>query len=147
MTARAPLPPPSAPAVPAMPARRQFARFVLAGGLAALVNFTSRFAFSLAFDYAVAIVLAYGAGMLTAFLLMRRYVFHAQGRDLAAQVAKFVLVNGLAVLQTLVVSLALARWLLPALGIAWQVEALAHAVGVAVPVFSSFILHKRATFA
>jgi putative flippase GtrA len=125
----------------------QFTRFVLAGGVAALANFASRFAFSLAFDYAVAIVLAYGVGMLTAFLLMRRFVFHAHGRDLAAQAVKFILVNLLAVAQTLVVSLALARWVLPALGVDWQVEAIAHAIGVAVPVFTSFLLHRRATFA
>jgi len=55
-------------------------------------------------------------------------------------------VNGLAIAQTLVVSLVLARWVLPWLGVTWQVEALAHAAGVAVPVLSSFVLHKRATF-
>jgi putative flippase GtrA len=125
---------------------RQFGRFLVAGGLAALANYGSRFAFSVWFDFATAIVLAYGVGMLTAFLLMRRYVFDAHGRDLLPQIGKFILVNALAVLQTLVVSLVLAQWLLPALGITWRVEALAHAAGVAVPVFSSFLLHKRATF-
>ena len=125
----------------------EFTRFLLAGGLGAIANYGSRFLFSLKFNYPVSIVLAYCVGMLTAFLLMRRYVFEAHRRRLAPQIWKFLLVNGLAVLQTLIVSLLLARWALPALGVVWQVEALAHAVGVGVPVFTSFILHKRATFA
>jgi len=124
----------------------QFTRFVLAGGVAAAANYGSRFAFSLWFSYPLAIVLAYGVGMLTAFVLMRRYVFQAHGRDLLRQVLTFIVVNGLAIAQTLVVSLVLARWVLPWLGVTWQVEALAHAAGVAVPVLSSFVLHKRATF-
>ena len=125
---------------------RQFALFLAAGGVAAGANYSSRFWFSQRFDYSSAIVMAYGVGMLTAFVLMRRYVFDAHGRDLLPQIFKFVLVNVLAVLQTLAVSLLLARWLLPALGVNWQAEALAHAVGVAVPVFTSYILHRRATF-
>ena len=131
---------------PVVPAPR-FTRFLLAGALAAIANYGSRFLFSLNFNYPVSIVLAYCVGMLTAFLLMRRYVFEAHGRPLLPQIWKFVSVNGLAVGQTLIVSLVLARWALPALGIVWQVDALAHAVGVAVPVFTSFLLHKRATFA
>lgn len=126
---------------------RQFSGFVLAGGLAAAANYGSRFAFSLAFSYPVAIVLAYGVGMVTAFLLMRRYVFRAHGRDWRPQAGRFVLVNVLAVAQTLAVSLVLARWVLPALGLVRHAEAVAHAIGVAVPVFSSFLLHKHATFA
>jgi putative flippase GtrA len=128
-------------------AGRQFARFLVVGGVAAIVNYSSRFVFSLWVAFPVAIVLAYGAGMVTAFVLMRRYVFDAHRRSFAPQVWKFVLVNCLAVLQTLAVSLLLARWVLPALGIVWQVEALAHAVGVLVPVATSFMLHKQATFA
>lgn len=125
---------------------RQPVLFVLAGGIAAAANYGSRFVFSLWFSYPVAIVFAYGVGMITAFLLMRRFVFNAHGRDLLPQVVKFVLVNLLAVVQTLVVSLLLSHWLLPLLGWTWQVEAVAHAVGVAVPVFTSYVLHKRATF-
>lgn len=127
-------------------AERRFLRFLLAGGLAAGANYGSRFAFSAWVSFPVAIVLAYCVGMLTAFLLMRRYVFDAHGRDLAPQAAKFVLVNVLAVLQTLAVSLLLARWVLPLLGMDRYAEALAHAAGVAVPVFTSYVLHKHATF-
>jgi len=125
---------------------RRFALFLLAGGIAAAANYGSRFGFSRWFSYPVAIVLAYVVGMAIAFALMRHYVFSGRGKPLAPQVVRFVGVNVLAVLQTLVISLLLARWLLPAVGVAEHVEALAHAVGVAVPVVTSYFGHRLATF-
>jgi putative flippase GtrA len=59
---------------------------------------------------------------------------------------KFTLVNAFALVQTLAVSLVLARWLLPALGMREHVEGTAHLVGVIVPVFTSFVGHRSATF-
>jgi putative flippase GtrA len=128
------------------PPARQFTRFLIAGGLAAGVNYGSRFIFSIWLSFPAAILLAYCMGMVSAFLLMRRFVFDAHGRDLGAQVLKFLIVNVFAAAQTLLVSLLLVRWVLPLLSVTWQPEALAHAAGVAVPVLSSFVLHKRATF-
>jgi putative flippase GtrA len=125
---------------------RRFGLFLVAGGTAALANYGSRFGFSAWFSYPVAIVLAYLVGMVVAFVLMRQYVFDGRGMALGPQVGKFVLVNVLAVLQTLVVSLALARWLLPALGVETHSEAIAHAFGVAVPAVTSYLGHRVATF-
>lgn len=124
----------------------QFLRFVLAGGVAAAANYGSRFLFSAWLPYAAAITCAYLVGMAVAFTLMRQYVFSGAGQPLLPQVVKFTIVNLLALLQTLVVSLVLARWLLPAMGIESHVEAIAHLVGVVVPVFTSFIGHRQATF-
>jgi putative flippase GtrA len=127
-------------------ANAQFLRFVLAGGLAAGANYGSRFAFSLWLPFAAAVVLAYLVGMAVAFLLMRRFVFDATGQPLAPQVVKFVLVNLLALVQTLAVSLVLARGILPWLGVTDHAEAIAHFVGVGVPVFTSFLGHRHGTF-
>jgi putative flippase GtrA len=124
----------------------RFGLFLVAGGIAAAANYGSRFAFSAWFSYPTAIVLAYLVGMIVAFALMRRYVFDGVAKALAPQVLKFTLVNALAVVQTLVVSLLLARWALPALGIESHVEAIAHAFGVAVPIVTSYFGHKHATF-
>ncbi len=125
---------------------RRFALFLVAGGLAALANYGSRFGFSVWFSYPVAIVLAYLVGMAVAFALMRQYVFDGRGKAIAPQAARFVGVNVLAVLQTLAVSLLLARWGLPAAGIEAHAEAIAHAAGVAVPVVTSYFGHRLATF-
>ena len=126
----------------------EFPRFLIAGGIAAAANFGSRFVFSIFFSYAIAVVLAYLVGMVVAFLLMRGHVFNARNGSLAPQVTKFVGVNVLAVLQTLVISLLLASWLLPNIGITDQVkaEAIAHLAGVLVPVVSSYFGHKFLTF-
>lgn len=124
----------------------QFIRFLVAGGIAAAANFGSRFVFSQWLPYSVAIVLAYLVGMTVAFVLMRRHVFTDSRGALGPQIAKFVGVNLLAVLQTLLISLALARWLLPALGVLEHDEAIAHLVGVVVPVFTSYFGHRLLTF-
>lgn len=124
----------------------EFVRFLLVGGFAALVNFLSRIAFSHYMAYAVAIVLAYIVGMATAYILNRLYVFGAGRRGYAREIYYFVLVNVLAVLQTLAVSLLLAWLVLPWLGVRAYREEIAHFFGVCVPVFTSYLGHKYWTF-
>ena len=84
--------------------------------------------------------------MLVAFLLMRGHVFDANNGALRSQVAKFVGVNVLAVLQTLLISLLLAKWLVQVIGSVQDAEAIAHLVGVLVPVVTSYFGHKLLTF-
>jgi putative flippase GtrA len=126
---------------------RQFLLFLLAGGVAALANFASRIALSLVMPYVPAIVLAYLIGMTTAFALNRAFVFTGAASPIAQQAWRFALVNLAAVAQTLAISLLLARWALPALGIVAHAETLAHAVGVVVPVFTSYFGHRHFSFA
>ena len=127
--------------------KRQFLRFLIAGGVAAGANFGSRFLFSLYASYELAIVLAYLVGMTVAFLLMRGRVFRATNERVMPQVLKFTLVNALAIAQTVVISLVLARYVFPHFGLsAASAEAFAHGVGVIVPVFSSYFGHKLLTF-
>lgn len=125
---------------------REFATFLVAGGVAAIANVLSRMAFSLAMPLTPAVVLAYGVGMVVAFVLMRSRVFPPGQRSLGRQVALFAAVNAVAVLQTLVVTLVLARWALPALGVTSHVEDIAHVVGVCVPIVTSFFGHKHLSF-
>lgn len=125
---------------------RQFATFLVAGGIAALANVLSRMGFSLVFPLAVAVVLAYLVGMAVAFVLMRARVFPPGQGSLRRQVALFAAVNVVAVAQTLVVTLLLARWALPAMGVTSHVEDIAHVVGVGVPIVTSFLGHKYLSF-
>ena len=57
-----------------MTAPRQFLRFVLTGGAAALVNVISRIGFSQLMAFEVAVLAAYAVGMVTAYILARRFV-------------------------------------------------------------------------
>ena len=125
---------------------RRFLRFLVAGGIAAAANVLSRIAFSLVMPLAPAVVLAYCVGMLVAFLLMRAHVFEPSASRVSRQVGFFIGVNVAAVLQTLVVTLALARWLLPAMGVKQAVETIAHVVGVCVPIATSYLGHKHLSF-
>lgn len=134
------------PAQPALQSLQRPLRFVLAGGMAAVVNFCSRMLLSLFLPYAAAIVVAYAIGMATAFLLNRQFVFQEATNRLHEQIAWFVAVNALAVLQTLIISLALADYVLPWAGITWHVHEIAHAVGIMAPIFTSYIGHQRLTF-
>jgi putative flippase GtrA len=125
---------------------RQFLAFLITGGLAASVNFFSRMLYSLRLDYPVAIVLAYLTGMVTAFVLARLFVFKESQQPLHHSAMFFVLVNLVAVAQTWVISMLLAYHVLPAMGIRRFVPEIAHAVGVIVPVFTSYLGHKRWSF-
>lgn len=124
----------------------QILRFLAAGGVAAAANFGSRFLFSMWLSYSVAIVLAYLVGMLVAFFLMRSFVFDGTSKAAGPQVMKFIAVNLAAVLQTLAISLLLARWALPSLGVTQNAEAMAHLAGVLIPVITSYFGHRYATF-
>jgi len=127
-------------------ASRQFLLFLLVGGLAALVNVLSRIGYSHWLGFTPAIVLAYLTGMVTAFVLARLLVFKDSARPLHHSAIYFALVNLLAVLQTWIVSTLLAFHLLPWLGVDQFRLEIAHAVGVAVPVFSSYFGHKFLSF-
>ena len=126
--------------------RSRFLRFLLVGGFAAVVNIGSRILLSHWLPYPVAICAAFVVALSTAFVLNRSFVF-AQGADAVhVQAMWFTLVNLAALAQTLVVSLLLARYLLPMAGIVRGAETIAHAVGVAVPIFTSYLGHKRLSF-
>lgn len=124
---------------------RQFLGFLLTGGLAALVNFGSRILYNQWVDFSSAVVLAYLTGMVTAFILARSFVFTQSSQSVQRSAIFFLMVNGVAVLQTWAISMAL-YYLLPMAGVTRWVPEIAHAVGVVVPVFTSYLGHKRFSF-
>jgi len=126
--------------------QRQVLLYLMAGGVAALANFGSRFVFSRWMPFELAVIAAFGVGLLTGFTLMRRYVFAAATRPLSHQATGYVLVNLFAAVQTLVISSILLRLVLPPTVIGLPAAAVAHAVGVIVPVVSSYFGHRWITF-
>ena len=127
--------------------RNRFVLFLLAGGTAAIVNIVSRIAFNWVMPYEIAIIVAYLCGMTTAYLLNRQFVFAASGRGVASEYTRFALVNLAAVAQVWIVSVGLARLVFPAIGFTWHAETVAHVIGVAIPVFTSYLGHKHFSFA
>lgn len=125
---------------------KQFMIFLLTGGTAAAVNFGSRIGYNQYVDFSWAVIFAYITGMITAFVLAKLFVFKESQQSLHRSALIFVLVNLVAILQTWGISMGLAHYLLPYLGVTLYAPEIAHATGVAVPVFTSYIGHKRWSF-
>jgi len=127
-------------------ASRRFAAFVLVSGLAALVNLGAGIVFRQGFSFTLAAVLAFFCGLATAFVLNRLVVFPDSDRPVEQQAAWFVLVNLAGLAQTVLIGLLLARIVLPWLDWTWHPDTVAHAVGIAVPVVTSYLGHKHLSF-
>ena len=125
---------------------RQFLAFLLTGGTAALVNFVTRIIYNMWVGFSTAVVLAYLTGMVTAYVLARIFVFKVSTQTLQRSILLFALVNLLAIVQTWAVSLLMAYSVLPALGVSLFSIEIAHAIGIVIPVFTSFLGHKYWSF-
>jgi putative flippase GtrA len=125
---------------------REFVAFLITGGLAAAVNFGSRIVYNIWLDFSSAIILAYLTGMITAFVLAKVFVFKQSQQTLQKSAFYFILVNVVAIAQTWAISIGLAYYVLPMLGIHHFVTEIAHGIGVAAPVFTSYLGHKHFTF-
>lgn len=124
----------------------QFLLFLFAGSIAALGNFLSRIYFNNFFTYSISIFLAYCVGMLIAFILMKIFVFKPSNNSNFKSSLYFIFINLLAVLQTWAVSLFFANSLLPSLNLQQHIEEIAHAVGITIPLLTSYYGHKLLTF-
>jgi putative flippase GtrA len=120
--------------------------FLLTGGTAAIVNFGSRILYDQWVSFSSAVILAYITGMVTAFILAKIFVFSESQQSLHRSALFFCIVNALAVTQTWVISMVLAYYFLPYLGMTMYVQELAHLVGIIVPVFTSYLGHKHWSF-
>jgi putative flippase GtrA len=114
--------------------------------LAAGVNLVSRWLLDQVMSYSAAIFLAYLCGMATAFVLAKYLVFERSALDTSQELLRFALVNVAGVIQVWAVSIGLAEWLFPRIGMTWHAHDLAHMAGVAVPVLSSYFGHKYFSF-
>jgi putative flippase GtrA len=125
---------------------RQFVTFLLTGGAAAGVNFGSRIVYNQWMGFSPAVVFAYLTGMITAFVLARVFVFRTSTQSMRRSAFFFTLVNILAVMQTWIISMGLAFYILPWCGVVSLEKEIAHGVGVLVPAFTSYIGHKYWSF-
>lgn len=133
--------------------RSEIARFLVAGGAAALLNWLARIGLSQVLPLTAAILLAYTIGMFAGFVLYRHFVFagaheHAGSNTLGRQIMTFLGVNlagaGVVVLATLALSAALAA-ILPAMPTA-VLEALAHGAAIGIGAVSNYFGHRLLTF-
>ena len=126
--------------------RRQVPRFLAAGAFAALVNIAVRYALTPLVGYSASIVIAFVAGLTTAWLLFRAYVFGPSEGSRGAEYLRFTLVNLLALALVWLVSVGLADYVLPAFGVGEIRDTIAHVIGVLSPIALSFVAHRRYSF-
>jgi len=127
-------------------ASRQFILFLITGGTAAVVNFGSRIIYNQWVSFSTAIIFSYITGMITAYVLARIFVFKESQQAVHRSLLFFILVNVVAIFQTWGISLILLFYVFPAMKISSFSKEYAHAIGVLVPVFTSYIGHKRWSF-
>jgi putative flippase GtrA len=125
----------------------EFFRFLWTGGLAAGVNLASRYVLNKGLSFEVSVVLAYLLGMLTAYVLVRQFVFKPSGRAVISELKRFAIVNAFSLVLVWSISVGLARHLFPEIGFAFHPEDIAHFVGVAAPAVLSYYGHRAYTFA
>mgnify|MGYP000539474371 CR=1 FL=1 len=125
---------------------KEFFSFIFAGGIAALANFLSRIFLNNFFSFSISIFIAYCNAMLIAYFLMKLFVFKSSNTTYFKSSLYFIIINLLAVIQTLIVSLFLANFFLPSLNIQNNIYEIAHAVGIIIPVITSYYGHKFITF-
>lgn len=127
-------------------ANKQFLSFLITGGLAACVNFLSRIVFNQWLSFSSSVILAYFCGMVTAFILAKVFVFKSSRQTMGNAIFYFCVVNAFAILQTWLISMLLAYYILPAIGLTSYVRETAHAIGIIIPVFTSYLGHKHFSF-
>ncbi|HRD70837.1 MAG TPA: GtrA family protein [Legionella sp.] len=125
---------------------KQFLLFLMTGGTSVLVNFASRILYNYKFDFSTSIILAYITGMVSAYILGKCFVFKHSQQTFSRSLIYFVLVNLVGLLQTWGISLLLAYYILPRENIVDYPLAIAHAIGLIFPVFTTFLGHKYFTF-
>ena len=121
-------------------------KFCLVGGISALLNWSSRFLFSICVSYEVAVTFAFFVGLVAGFLLMRTFVFQKSEKSIYHQTIYFLVVNMFALLITWTLSVYLAKVFFPSVGIERGAEGVAHLIGISAPIITSYFGHKYLTF-
>jgi len=125
---------------------KQFICFLLTGGIAATVNFLARIFYNQYCSFSTAVLFAYLTGMITAFILAKLFVFKNSTQSIKHSAIIFTLVNILGAAQTCLVSMGLNYYALPMLGVEQSVPEISSAIGIAFPVFTSYLGHKYWSF-
>lgn len=121
-------------------------RFIVAGGIASAVNWSTRFAASSLVSFQIALIVGAVVGMATGFCLYRAWVFPHSSRPLHFQGGSFLAVNGVTAAFVFLVSISV-DWLLRDFQLSSQLrEGIAHAIGIGCGAPMNFFGHRMITF-
>jgi energy-coupling factor transport system substrate-specific component len=120
-------------------------RFLLAGGVAAAVNWAVRFPLSAVMPFLPAVTVATIIGMMIGFVAYRLLVFPGSSRPVIQQIRDFVLVNTSSFLLVVIVA-GLLRSVLLLISTPGVAEPVAHALGIAAGATLNYFGHSMVTF-
>lgn len=126
--------------------KQEFFVFLMCGGFAALVNFSSRIVLDTWFSFQASVFFAYIFGMIVAFFLNRYVVFPAGTQTFFKSVIYFTLVNCIGFFLTWLISVLVYYRVFVPLMFDFFAKEIAHLIGIVVPVFTSYIGHKHFSF-
>jgi putative flippase GtrA len=124
---------------------KQFLKFLFVGAAAALANWVSRIIFSFWISFSLAISAAYLVGMVSAFLLNKKFVFPNSPRPIQKQIRDFTLTNLIAFPLVWLMSIQISNFL-QSLGMLAYYEELAHMLALSIPTVVSFLIYKFLAF-
>jgi energy-coupling factor transport system substrate-specific component len=125
---------------------KRIARFLLAGGFAAFVNWAARFPLNEIMPFGAAVIAAYAIGMVVGFFLYRFFVFEAREGNAHDQLWKFLVVNLVGAVEVWALAMLSVHWLAPAIGWTTWVEPVSHAAAIGVGAATSYVGHRLLTF-
>lgn len=120
--------------------------FLICGTLAAAINWFARMILSLWMSFGLAVVIAYGIGMLAGFVLYRRYVWTTSARSLTGQIIAFIGINIAVAGLVLLTALGLVELGGLLIGRTPLVEAIAHGSAIAAGAAANYVAHREITF-
>ena len=72
---------------------KKFSTFIVVGAVAAAVNFVSRIILNLWFSFEYSVVISYFLGLITCYVLSRKFVFFETDSSIISSSIRFVFVN------------------------------------------------------
>jgi putative flippase GtrA len=122
------------------------ARFLVAGSLAAMINWIARFPLERVMPYPVAVLGALVVGMTCGFVLYDRWAFPGSNRPLDKKIRDFVGVNFMAQMVMFGTSVSMREVALLAGVPVGTAGAGAHLIGIGGGALISFLGHRNVTF-
>jgi putative flippase GtrA len=124
---------------------RQFLLFLGVGGLAAFLHWLSRILLSQWLSFNWAVTVAYGIGILVAFLLNSFLVFPKSTKPKKQQAREFFITN-ICFFPVVWISAIEIYSILQYYGVIRNTEEIAHAIAVGIPMFATFLIYKFIAF-
>ncbi len=121
--------------------------YFLLAGVAASVNFTSRFIYDLFLDFRYSVVFAYSSGMLVSFVLSKRYIFSVResGRT-HTEFIKFTLTATVGLIVTCFVSVGMLGFIHSRTHLHEGEKVISHICGIGAGFIANYFGHKFFSF-